>query len=111
MSSSSLSRSTVSAGFRSEWTLLAMLDRRVAGAECSKPRGNFGGPNDQPLSTLRFEDPVVSFVNGGVPGPDAYCRRGAPISYCAKTSRTCWSPGFGVLLGDDGHCADALPLL
>ena len=89
-SRSSSSFSTVSAGFNNEWTLLAMLERRVAGADSRWRDGNFGPPRDQLLSTLSV-DGVVSLVGGGVIWLllGWYGCRGAPSSYCASTSRTC----------------------
>ena len=66
-----------------------MLDRRVAGAEISRDReGNFDPGNDQPLSALSV-DGVVSLVKGGVGWREANEAREPPISYCARTSRTC----------------------
>lgn len=51
---SSSGRSAVSAGFRSEWTLLAMLERRVAGREVSC-RGYLDPGMDQPCSALSID--------------------------------------------------------
>jgi hypothetical protein len=80
--SSSSARSAVSAGLSKEWTLLAMLDRRVAGSDESGCRGNLGPPTIQPLSALNV-DGVVSAVRGGVAcrEPSCCCRLGPPISY------------------------------
>ena len=65
--SSSSARSAVSAGFKSECTLEAMLDRRVGGPGVSMPlKGKRAPGSDQPLSALSVEG-VVSLVKGGVP--------------------------------------------
>lgn len=85
---SSSSLSTVSAGFRSECTLLAMLERLVCGAESRCLGGNLGPPKGHGASPL-YVDGVVSFVSGGVVCLEAKVFRGPPISYCANTSRTC----------------------
>jgi hypothetical protein len=65
--SSSSARSCVSAGFSSEWTLEAMLERRVGGPGVSMPLKGYRAPgSDQLLSALKL-DGVVSLVKGGVP--------------------------------------------
>lgn len=89
---SSSSRSAVSAGFSREWTLLARLLLRVAGAECkSNPgRGNFGPPMDHDTPSGLNPDGVVSDVSGGLGWRDEIVwRRGPFMSYCANWSRIC----------------------
>lgn len=99
---SSSDRSAVSAGFNREWTLLAMLDRRVAGSEDSC-RG-YRDPKVNPFSALSMDDDGGSLTGGEIwRYPSGGGRRGAPISYCANTSRTCWSLELGVRCGDGGH--------
>lgn len=66
--SSSSGRSAVSAGFSKECTLLAILERRVAGNDDSCRR-NLGPPIVQPLSTFIDEGPWP-VVRGGVPWRD-----------------------------------------
>jgi hypothetical protein len=84
---SSSSRSAVSAGLRREWTLLARLLLRVAGAECrSNPvRGNLGPPIDQETLSPLNPAGVVSDVSGGLGWRDEIAwRRGAFMSYWAN---------------------------
>ena len=103
ITSSSSIVSAVSAGFRSEWTFEAMLDRRVCEAELSVALDpNFEPPpNDHALSALVVEA-VVSLVKGGVVWREPEEGR---ISYCANTSRTCCelSTLIGTRRGDGGH--------
>ena len=64
---SSSSLSAVSAGFSNEWTLLAMLLRRVLGAESVILGANLElGFHDQLLSILNVEGVVSLLVKGGV---------------------------------------------
>ena len=108
--SSSSARSAVSAGFSSECTLDAMLERRVGGPGVSMPLNGYRAPgSDQPLSALSV-DGVVSLVSGGVACREPCCRGLRGISYCASASRSCWSPPpIGVRCGEDGHCVEFWP--
>jgi hypothetical protein len=74
--SSSSARSAVSAGFSSECTFDAMLERRVGGPGVSIPLNGYLAPgNAHPLSALKV-DGVLSFVRGGVPCLLDCCRLG-----------------------------------
>lgn len=100
--SGSSARSAAIDGFSSECTLLAMLDRRVAGID-STGRGNLGPPIAQLLSGWDGSR------KGGVTCLDcSCCRRGPPSSYRANASRTCWSEELWFRPGEEGHCMDGL---
>lgn len=96
-------------GFSSECTLLAMLLRRVPGAEASMPLNeNFGPGSCHPAS------PLLLAYDGGPESGGVVCRepsldvaRGS--SYCAKVSLICWPSLLPWRKGDVGHCAAFCP--
>lgn len=104
-SSSSL-RSAVSAGLRSEWTLDAILDRRVGGPVSRPLKGYLAPGSVQPASGFNV-DGMFSFGGGGEPCLDCACRGPRGNWYDSNASRSCWSPPpIGGWRGDEGHCVE-----
>jgi hypothetical protein len=102
ISCSSCSFSAVSAGFRSECTFEAILDRLVGGP-VSFLAGNLDPLNDHPLSA-DVTDVLVSLVRGGVVCLELTEGRCPFNSYCANTWRTsCGLSPCGVRPGEGGH--------